>query len=116
MSGSTDGFVRVWKISEDKKKIEAVGRLGVEEKKPDEDGMDLDEPEVVKSAVDGIVNGIDIVDVGEKGREELVVVVATGKEMRLGSHLKMSGRNGGMVFRVKKKQLVDRPEINGHSE
>ncbi|KAF8251634.1 WD40 repeat-like protein [Wilcoxina mikolae CBS 423.85] len=84
-SGSWDGVIRVWKVTPDKKKIEAVGTICGED------------------SVRGVVNGIAVYERGEKDDAEIVVCVGTGKVMRLGKWLQVSGRNGGYVMEVKKK-------------
>ncbi|PKS10684.1 hypothetical protein jhhlp_002440 [Lomentospora prolificans] len=90
LSGSWDGHVRVWRLSEDKKKIEPVGVLG-----GDEDG---------KSdgwAIKGVINDIDVFERGDRGMDGLCVIAAVGKEHRLGRwKVAAGGKNGGVVFEV----------------
>ncbi|KAK1833292.1 ribosomal RNA-processing protein 9 [Podospora conica] len=84
LTGSWDGCVRVWKLSEDKKRLEVVGVLGGGE-----------------GLVRGVVNDIAVFERGERGRDGLCVVVATGKELRLGRwKVIKEGRCGAMVFEV----------------
>ena len=85
LSGSWDGCVRVWRVSEDRRKLEAVGVLGRE------------------GEVRGVVNDLAVFERGQKGKDGLGVVVATGKEHRLGRWVKQEGRNGAMVFEVTRK-------------
>ena len=120
LSGSYDGCVRVWQLSEDKKKILPVGVLGepnssansatpTEEEEVEEqlNGVSHEKkPEQRKNGgglVRGVVNDIAIFERGERGRDGVCVVVATGKEMRLGrwKHIK-DGRCGAMVFEIPK--------------
>lgn len=87
-SGSWDGTIRVWRVTPDNKKIQSVGTIGGE------------------GSVRGVVNGIAVFERGEKDDAEIVVCAGTGKEMRLGRWLSVSGRDGGYVMEVKKKRLV----------
>lgn len=87
-SGSWDGALRVWRVV-DKKRLEALGTMGAED------------------AIRGVVNGIDVFERGEKGKEEgVVVVVGTGREMKGGKWVHMVARNGGYVLEVAKGQKI----------
>ncbi len=44
-------------------------------------------------------------DVFERGKDGLCVVVALGKEHRLGRWKKVQGKNGAMVFEVPRRAL-----------
>lgn len=159
LSGSWDGYVRVWKLSEDKKRLERVGVLGATS---DEDGNVLshnpqhqfpqqaltngnaDEPKVNgnsssqevarkeekdKSAsptpdsalglVKGVINDISTFERGDRGRDGLCVVIALGKEHRLGRWKKLQGgRNGAMVFEVPRvrKEVVQTNGVDHASD
>jgi len=130
-SGSHDGYVRVWRISSDKKRIEPIGRLGI----PDNPAPSMGDAVVeegAKTAVSsktaptpvkvnpparGVVNGISVFETGEKrdvrgggvAGDHLYVVVALGKEMRLGRWLKVPGKNGAVLFKVPRKE-VEKPK------
>jgi ribosomal RNA-processing protein 9 len=86
-SGSWDSVIRVWKVTSDKKRIEAVGTIHGE------------------GSVRGVVNGIAVFERGEKDDAEIVVCVGTGKLMRLGNWLQVPGRDGGYIMEIKKKKL-----------
>lgn len=58
-----------------------------------------------EDVVRGIVNGIAVFERGERGKEGLVICVATAREMRKGKWMKMSARNGGMVLEVERAVL-----------
>lgn len=92
VSGSWDGHVRVWKVSADKKKLERVCAVGATT-----DGG--------KDVVRGVVNAIAVFERGEKGKEGLVICVATAREMRKGKWMKVSARNGGVVLEVDRAVL-----------
>lgn len=164
LSGSWDGYVRVWKLSEDKRRIERVGVLGATS---DADGAIISHlpqpqftqtqgnridkvangqtnsadsapsppqhtstsdkekspsptPEAALGLVKGIVNDISTFERGDKGKDGLCVVIALGKEHRLGRWKKLTGgRNGAMVFEVpriqKRADVVETNGVNGHS-
>ncbi|KAL8709117.1 MAG: hypothetical protein Q9220_006138 [cf. Caloplaca sp. 1 TL-2023] len=107
LSGSWDGWVRVWKISEDKKRIEKVGAIG---KKSMVEGRQREVETMGKGtnrskmeeevSTRGIINEIKIFERGERGKDGLCVVVATGKEHRLGRWKAIKGKNGAIVFEV----------------
>lgn len=103
VSGSWDGYVRVWKVSKDKRRIEPLGRLGVSEAEPDAIlGAEHLTMEVVKreaeasevltngngvveaEPIHGTINDLAIVDVGERAKHGVIVLAAVGKEHRLG--------------------------------
>ncbi|OTB05794.1 hypothetical protein M426DRAFT_56231 [Hypoxylon sp. CI-4A] len=118
LSGSWDGYIRVWKLSEDKRKIEPAGILGNPSSSIDivSNGasMDLDSDDEgavngvngdgAKAApwlIKGIVNDIALFERGERGKDGLCVVVGVGKDHRLGSWKKVKGgKNGAVVFEV----------------
>lgn len=122
VSGSWDGDVRAWKISEDKRRLEPLGPVGrLEEKRlalvngdGDGDAMDGLEGGSVGSVVDGndtrrvkgIVNDLAVYEKGENGKQGLSIVAAMGKEHRLGRWLKTMGKNYAMVFDLPTKERV----------
>lgn len=100
LSGSWDGWVRVWKVSADKKKLEEVGAIG---------GVGEDGEPVVK----GVINDIAMFERGERAKDGLSVVVAVGKEHRMGRWKREKGKNGLIVLEVAKKELVNGGVTNG---
>ncbi|RPA95990.1 WD40 repeat-like protein [Choiromyces venosus 120613-1] len=94
LSGSWDNQIRAWKVSSDKRRLEPLGTLGPSD----------------KDAIRGVVNGISIIERGEKGKEVLAVCVGIGKELRLGKWLRVEGRNGGYVIEVDRKE-VEKPAL-----
>lgn len=90
LSGSWDGCVRVWKVSMDKKRIEAVGVLGKDRARVDgQEGM-----------VRGVVNDLGVFERGERGKEGICVVAGVGTEHRLGRWKLIEGKNNAVVFEV----------------
>jgi ribosomal RNA-processing protein 9 len=99
ISGSWDGCVRVWRLSKDKRKIEPVGVLGQADETADHPMTGRDN--VAGQMIKGVVNDIALFERGDRGRDGLCVVVAIGKEHRLGRWKTVKGgRNGAMVFEV----------------
>ena len=126
LSGSWDGWVRVWKVGEDKRRVEAVGvvgrvsggsggRVGLDVHVGDDDGVDEagkgKEEEKEGVSVRGVINDIEVFERGERGKDGVCVVVAVGKEHRLGRWKKVRGRNGAVVFEVPMSRLGE--EVQG---
>lgn len=83
LSGSWDGCVRAWKVSEDKKKIEAMGVVGT------------------VSSARGVINDISVFERGDRGKDGVCVIAALGKEHRFGRWQKhKDGKNGAVVFEI----------------
>ncbi|KAG7288934.1 hypothetical protein NEMBOFW57_005294 [Staphylotrichum longicolle] len=128
LSGSWDGCVRVWRLSEDKRKIEVVGVLGGPSSTiATTNGTTGDGAKAQGQKGDlvrGIINDIAMFERGERGRDGLCVVVVTGKEMRLGRWKNLKeGRCGAVIFEVpkvesKKQQQGedDETQVNGRVE
>jgi ribosomal RNA-processing protein 9 len=118
LSGSWDGHVRAWKISEDRRRLERVGIVGHLEVDGSESTIkdgDVEEEESEEvpdehKTVRGVVNDISVFERGEKGKDGLCIVAAVSKEHRLAKWKKLKGRNGAVVFEVSRKVLE-----NGHS-
>ncbi|MCJ1350428.1 MAG: pre-rRNA processing protein [Icmadophila ericetorum] len=105
VSGSWDGNVRVWRISEDRKRIEAVGILGGGgEIDPSKDGGEKEEGADKAAVVKGLINDISIFERGDRGKDGLCVVAAVGAEHRLGRWKKVKGKNGAVVFYLRRKE------------
>ena len=102
LSGSWDGYVRAWKVSEDKKRLEQISTLGQEqgdvETLPDAEGPEL-------CSAQGVINDIDVVETGTRGSEKLYVVAALGREHRLGRWKVLKGRSGAL--------LLEAPRLEG---
>ncbi|KAL4728593.1 pre-rRNA processing protein [Fusarium chlamydosporum] len=110
LTGSWDGHIRVWQLSEDKRKIEFRGVLS----KP-EDQEEESTEENAQGPINGVVNDIDLYERGDRGKDGLCVVVAVGKEHRLGRWNPPAkvGRNGGVVFEIPR---IQRQMVNGANE
>lgn len=106
-SGSWDGEVRVWKISEDKRRLEGVGVIGRAESTaaPDaeRDGSSTDGEQ---PSIRGYVNDLSVFERGDRGRDGLCVVAAIGAEPRLGRWKTMESKNGAVVMEVPKIRRI----------
>ena len=132
LSGSWDGNIRAWKISDDKKKIESLGPIGPES--PVSMLMDGDGvlkgavPEVIMTNGDqagaqvdgesleiikGVVTDISVFERGERGKDGICVVAALATEHRLGRWMKMKGKNGAVVLEVPSTARSHDMEVNG---
>ena len=112
LSGSWDGEIRAWKVSEDKRRLDAVGVVGKVEKEGRSTDMLIGEEEGgdQQTSVRGIINDISVFERGDRGKDGLCIVVALGTEPRLGRWKKVKGRNDAVVFEVRK--LHDIPEVD----
>lgn len=115
LSGSWDGHVRVWKVSQDKKRLEKLGIIGrqqqqqqatsnQEENAGDNNNDDEEEGgEVggVGQEVRGVINDLAVFERGERGKDGLCVVVGLGAEHKFGRwKFVKGGKNGAVVFEV----------------
>jgi ribosomal RNA-processing protein 9 len=129
LSGSWDGWIRVWKLSDDKRSLLPHGVLGVENQaSPDLQNGHAELEDMVTSVdqtaedkpldsessgtLRGIVNGLAVFERRKELKDAfgmtregdtigLCVVAGTGKEPRLGRQMKIgNGRNGAVIFEV----------------
>lgn len=93
LSGSWDGSLRAWKVSEDRKKIESVGIVG-----------SVPASEVVDSEggreIRGVINDIAVFERGDRGKDGVCIVCAVGKEHRFGRWIQKTGKNCSVVLEV----------------
>ena len=133
LSGSWDGRVRLWKVSDDKRILTPAGTLGA----PIEESLDpvhtnelanglsngtsethIPSAEALTGPINGVINSMAVLERrkqiqnefgGEKEGETegICIVVGTGKELRLGRWKKFAkGKNGAVLFEVPKKTLA----------
>ncbi|KAK8202927.1 WD40-repeat-containing domain protein [Phyllosticta capitalensis] len=105
LSGSWDGWVRAWKVSEDGKRLEAIGTVGATN--------GAAETTTAEENVRGVINDLSIFERGDGGKDGVCVVAAVGKEMKFGRWRKYPGKNAAVVFEVSRK-AVDK--VNGEQE
>ncbi|KAK9769034.1 putative Ribosomal RNA-processing protein 9 [Seiridium cardinale] len=121
LSGSCDGLLKIWKLSEDRRSIIPIGALCESSSRdsPEFNGVSEDSQNPNKSngiaseswKVKGFINDISVFERGDRGKDGLCVVAAIGKQHRLGNWKKIKGgRNGAVVFevpRIEKQALVN---------
>ncbi|KAK8158844.1 WD40-repeat-containing domain protein [Phyllosticta citrichinensis] len=112
LSGSWDGWVRAWKVSDDGKRLEAIGTIGAT-KSAGETSKEIEGDQTAKENVRGVINDLSIFERGDRGKDGLCVVVAVGKEMKFGRWRKYPGKNAAVVFEVSKKAVDG---VNGDQE
>lgn len=114
ISGSWDGQVRAWKISEDKRRLESLGPVGCRAKtitRFNDDGEAeigaVDEEVTTETTtVRGVINDLAVFERGDRGQDGISIVAAVGKEHRLGRWASIpGGRNYSMLFNVSKEAL-----------
>ncbi|MCJ1276258.1 pre-rRNA processing protein [Puttea exsequens] len=121
ISGSWDGCVRAWRVSEDKRRLEAVGvvgKEGMEHLRVDTAGGNEEKKSMGQVSPRGIVNDLSCFERGERGKDGLCIVAALGTESRLGRwrNWKVKGQNGALVFEISKIPQVAKEERNGYDE
>ena len=107
VSGSWDGEIRAWRVSEDKKRIETLGPVGGVASQAaygNSRAKVVVSDEVEIGSIRGIINDLKVFERGERGERGLCIVVATGSEHRLGRWKRVRGKNGALVIEVPKVQ------------
>jgi ribosomal RNA-processing protein 9 len=107
VTGSWDGCVRAWKLSRDKRRIEALGPVGrTESISFDEEGLTNGdhEAQATRGLVRGIVNDLAISDRGERAKDGVVIAAAVGAAHRLGRWRELKeGKTSVILFEVPRK-------------
>ncbi|KAH6689571.1 ribosomal RNA-processing protein [Plectosphaerella plurivora] len=114
LSGSWDGYIRVWKLSDDKRKLESRGVLCGGKALAGEEAGEATQAEPL---IKGIINSIAVCERGERAKDGICIVAAVGTQHKsgkwsMGSKLKAKGKNGGFVFEVARSVPLQ-PEANG---
>ena len=110
VSGSWDGQVRIWRVSEDKKRLESMGVVGKYQVDDGKERAGVEVPDGQGNAMRGIVNDLSVFERGERGKDGLCVVAALGTEHRLGRWKKVYGSDRPIVFEIPKVASVVEPE------
>ncbi|KAK0937607.1 pre-rRNA processing protein [Friedmanniomyces endolithicus] len=121
VSGSWDGVVRVWRVSEDKRRIESLGVVGpsiesapallhtesVTSETLSDHSLVSKAPQqspLALGAIAGVINDLAIVDRGERAKDGVLVAAAVGKQHRLGRWSEFAeGKNCLIIFEVPRK-------------
>lgn len=140
LSGSWDGWIRAWKVSDDKRVLIPLGVVGSADLSPStetrhtprlsgsipaaEDSAAHAPPQEPQGPIRGVINSLAVFErrkrtVDEFGTREregeslgFCIVAGTGKEMRLGRWKRFEGgRNGAVVFEVGVKGKDGRGEV-----
>lgn len=113
LTASWDGWIRAWKVADNKRTIEPVGKVG---RVPVESDLDMDEQSPEDPAlIRGIVNGLSVQERGDRGKDGLCIVAAVGREPRLARWMSGKVKNGIYVFEVPRKALTNGQADNGDS-
>ncbi|KAH7077347.1 WD40-repeat-containing domain protein [Paraphoma chrysanthemicola] len=106
LTASWDGWIRAWRISDNKRAIEPVGKVGrvpVEDHDTTVNGDTSEDTILIR----GIVNGLSVQERGDRGKDGLCIVAAVGKEPRLARWMSAKVKNGIYVFEVPRKSLTN---------
>ncbi|KAG5438678.1 hypothetical protein PCANB_002397 [Pneumocystis canis] len=83
LSGSWDGYIKLWKLSSDLKSFSLITEITL--------------------PIDGIINRLCITEKGKKAENGIIIIAAVGKENRLGRWFKSEvGKNGIKFFEIKR--------------
>ena len=106
LTGSWDGWIKVWKIAGDRRKIEFLGLVGRGGDSgnigPMNSSSNINSEAKEQVPTRGVVNDIDVFERGDRGQGGLCIVAAIGTEHRLGRWKTVNGKNGAVVFEVPK--------------
>ncbi|QIX00929.1 hypothetical protein AMS68_006446 [Peltaster fructicola] len=97
VSGSWDGYMRAFKITTDRRRIERISIVGQEE----------------LSKVNGVINDLSIVEQGERGQDGLLIAAAVGSTHRLGSWQSQDCNNAGYTFEIPRRTAAESPSPDG---
>ena len=107
-SGSWNDYVRVWKISHDKKKLEFLGILQSKSGSGSFSKVNVEKPYInnVKAPVlKGFVNDLAISERNEQEFAGATIIAVIGKEHRHGRWLKIKCKNSLKIFNVPTEEL-----------
>lgn len=112
VSGSWDGFIRVWRISADKRHIEPLARLPADKPiqeipdslEPSESSLTGQDASELGDRLDGAVNDIAISDRGDRAKDGVIIIAAIGDSHRLGRWTEWKdGRNRAVLLDIPRK-------------
>ncbi|EMC91165.1 hypothetical protein BAUCODRAFT_317151 [Baudoinia panamericana UAMH 10762] len=115
LSGSWDGFVRAWRITQDKRRIESLGVIGFTDHAAPEqyhamDGLEQSQSYTRSKIIVGVINDLAIIDRGERAKDGVYVAAAVGKEHRLGRWSELPEAKNSMILFEVSRALTNRPD------
>ena len=113
LSGSWDGYVRAWRISDDHKKVESAGVLckPVNSATSSPSADETHDSKSENSRISGVINDLTVFERGERGKDGLCVVAAIGTGMRLGSWFKWDSKHGAAVFEIPTRKVSGKEDL-----
>ncbi|KAK6344007.1 pre-rRNA processing protein [Orbilia brochopaga] len=112
-SGSWDGYIRAWRVTDEKKGIEALGVVGTTNTLDADADIDMAGVNEARTSFRGVVNSLAVYEKGSgRESESCVLVAGIGQEMRMGRWLKIKGRNAAVMFVVDRKQKTGKVPVD----
>lgn len=112
LSGSWDGWIRAWRLSDDKRRLESVGAIADPQSQPLINGTTPltngtgNHVTTFPGPARGLINDIKVYEKGDRGKDGICIVAAISKEHRLGNWKRLPhSRSEGIIFQVSKKDL-----------
>ncbi|KAF2098545.1 small nucleolar ribonucleoprotein-like protein complex subunit [Rhizodiscina lignyota] len=116
VSGSWDGAVRMWRVREDRRGLDAIGVIGSALTARDAD-QKSNGTQVQRKAVKGVINDICVFEKGERAKDGVKVVIGLSNSPRLGRWRSFEGKSTAVVFDISQRRLeIMANGINGHAE
>ncbi|KAG4304905.1 hypothetical protein PORY_001580, partial [Pneumocystis oryctolagi] len=85
LSGSWDGYIKLWKLSSDLKSFSLITENAL--------------------PIEGVINRLCVIEKGKRAKNGIIIIAAVGKENRLGRWFKSEkGKNGIAFFEIRSKQ------------
>ena len=111
VSGSWDGCIRAWRVSPDKRRIEALGVVAADSSVPQTNGVTNGLTNGDHHAAPpthglaGYITALEVLERGERATDGVCVLAAVSKEHRLGKWKRLPGKNRAVVIEVRRSDL-----------
>ncbi|KAG9255406.1 WD40-repeat-containing domain protein [Emericellopsis atlantica] len=114
-SGSWDGYIRAWRLSDDKRSFESLGVLSND---GSNNGSLVSNGDAQQTGpIQGVINDITLFERGDRGKDGVCVVAAVAQEHRLGRWRTWNkARNGCLIFEVPRMKGITTNGVDGSSE
>lgn len=110
LSGSWDGNIHAWKVSEDKRSLQIVAFVGQVIK----NHASVNGDEIMSSKrIEGVITDIAAFETGQRGKEGVSIVASVSTEPRLGRWKRFAKRSTAVKFDVSRKQLSNGVDHTG---